>query len=323
MSLRSHRRTITALVTALSLMIGTRPVAAESAFRNGFPADRSFFPIGVWQQWPGRAPSYQAIGINTFVGLYEGPTEEQLAELAKHGMFAIAEQNDIGLASANGGVIKGWIQGDEPDNAQPIGLGIYGPCIAAPEVARRTREMRARDPTRPIMLNFGRGVADENWPGRGACTGDLDYYDAAIAGADILSFDIYPVASDTAHVRGKLEYIARGIASLTTRAAAGQAVWGVIETTSIEARQHVTPAELRAEVWMALIHGASGIVYFVHEWTGGFREDGIFRYPERIGPSTSGMVFLRIHSSATASTFTRSRSRMVEDSRRNNRAEVT
>jgi hypothetical protein len=123
-------------------------------------------------------------------------------------------------------------------------------------------------------------VADEGWPGRGPCTGDLDYYDAAIAGADFLSFDIYPVASDTPHVRGKLEYVARGIANLTTRATSGQAVWAFIETTSIEAQQHATPAELRAEIWMALIHGATGIVYFVHEWTGGFREDGIFRYPD-------------------------------------------
>ena len=33
---------------------------------------------------------------------------------------------------------------------------------------------------------------------------------------------------------------------------------------------------------MAIIHGANGIVYFVHEWTGGFREDGIFRHPDTV-----------------------------------------
>jgi hypothetical protein len=274
------------LVLASSLMIGNRAALADGTFRNGFPADTGFFPIGVWLQSPERAPRYQAMGINTIVGLYEGPTEAQLAELAKHGMFAIAEQNDIALGSVNGAVIKGWMQADEPDNAQPIGNGQYGPCIAVAEVARRSRTMKARDPTRPVLLNFGRGVADESWPGRGACTGDLDYYDAAIAGADILAFDIYPVASDTPHVRGRLEYVARGIANLKRRAAGGQAIWGVIETTAIEARQHVTPAELRAEIWMALIHGATGIVYFVHEWIGGFREDGIFRYPDTVAAVT-------------------------------------
>jgi len=33
---------------------------------------------------------------------------------------------------------------------------------------------------------------------------------------------------------------------------------------------------------MALIHGASGITYFVHEWKPSFREDGVFRYPDTV-----------------------------------------
>src|SRR5262249_12595813 len=45
---------------------------------NGFPKDPSFFPIGVWLQSPTRAMSYKAIGINTYVGLWDGPTENQL-----------------------------------------------------------------------------------------------------------------------------------------------------------------------------------------------------------------------------------------------------
>jgi hypothetical protein len=274
-----HPRIATFVLAAL-LTIGPRALAADGALPNGFPADPDFFPLGVWLQWAGRAPLYQAIGINTIVGQYEGPTEAQLGELAQHGMYAVVEQNDAALASPNDAIIKGWMQGDEPDNAQPVASGQWGPCIPAAEVARRTLAMKARDPTRPVMLNFGRGVADETWPGRGPCTGDVAYYDTAIVGADILTFDIYPVASDTPHVQGRLEYVARGVANLKRRATDKQAVWGVIETTAIQMQQHVTPAELRTEVWMALIHGATGIVYFAHEWTGGFREDGIFRHPE-------------------------------------------
>jgi hypothetical protein len=60
----------------------------------------------------------------------------------------------------------------------------------------------------------------------------------------------------------------------------GQSVWTAIETTALDPARPVKPAEVRAEVWMALIHGARGIVYFVHEWAGGFREDGIFRHPD-------------------------------------------
>jgi hypothetical protein len=147
-------------------------------------------------------------------------------------------------------------------------------------VAARSRKLKARDPSRPVLVNFGQGVAYTSWIGRGTCTGNMAYYDAAVKNADILSFDIYPVASDQMGVEGKLEYVGLGVENLVKRASPGQAVWADIETTKISTPYLVTPEQLRSEVWMALIHGATGIVYFVHEWTDGFREDGIFRHPE-------------------------------------------
>ena len=39
------------------------------------------FPIGVWLQNPANAPRFRAAGINTFVGLWQGPTEAQLDAL--------------------------------------------------------------------------------------------------------------------------------------------------------------------------------------------------------------------------------------------------
>jgi hypothetical protein len=255
------------------------PALAAGPFAAGFPSDPSFFPIGVWLQSPDNAPEYKRIGINTFVGLWEGPTEAQLAVLAKYGMFAVAEQNDVALTSVNRNVIRAWTQPDEPDNSQYWLLG-YGPCIPAVEVSTKSRAIRLRDTTRPIYIGFGRGVADPTWPGRGRCTGDQDYYAAAAIGADILSFDIYPVGSDTPHVKGKLEYVASGVDFLVKRATPQQRVWTTLETTALDPKRPVTPDELRTEVWMALIHGATGIVYFVDEWVGGFREDGVFRHPE-------------------------------------------
>src|SRR6266852_507344 len=94
------------LVAAL-LFVGHSAPVGESQV-NGFPADADFFPIGVWLQSPTRADSYKAIGINTFVGLYEGPTEQQLAALAQKHMFAVVAQNDVGLKSVNRHVIKAW-----------------------------------------------------------------------------------------------------------------------------------------------------------------------------------------------------------------------
>jgi hypothetical protein len=264
-------------ICVAALVAGTSAAAAEK-YPNGLPNNAAFFPIGVWLQSPARAPAYKAIGINTYVNLWQGPTERQLADLARYGMFVIASQNDVALHSPNRAIIKGWLHQDEPDNAQPIGLGLYGTCIPATEVVRRTHEMKARDPTRPVMLNFGQGVANEYWRGRGPCTNDRGYYSIAARDVDILSFDIYPVGSETPQVKGKLEYVARGVARLKNIAAGDQKVWAVIETTALDPGHMVTPAQLRAEVWMAIIHGARGIVYFVHEFLPTFREDGIFRH---------------------------------------------
>ena len=284
--LRFQRMLLSRKIVAAILVLVSPPISAGELQVNGFPVDANFFPIGVWMQSPIRAASYKAIGINTFVGLWEGPTEQQLAALARQDMYVVAEQNDVGLKSVNRHVIKAWMQQDEPDNAQPIGLGLYGTCIAASEVTRRTREIKAADPTRPVMLNFGQGVANEYWQGRGKCNGDYRYYDVAINGADILSYDIYPVGSSTPQVKGKLEYVARGVTNLIKRATAEQSIWMALETTALDPARRPTPAEVRAEVWMALIHGATGILYFVHEFRPQFREDAIFRYPDIVDEVT-------------------------------------
>ncbi|HWY61123.1 MAG TPA: hypothetical protein VNW15_04410 [Rhizomicrobium sp.] len=276
---------LTGITTGICLSIATQGFAVP-VYPNGFPTDPSFFPLGVWLQSPGNAPEFKALGINTYIGLWKGPTEDQLAALAKNNMLVVAGQNDAALTSGNGHVLKGWLHHDEPDNAQPDGKGGYGPCIPAADVAEQSRQFKLRDPSRPVFIDFGQGVAYAGWLGRGNCTGDMAYYDTAKKNADILSFDIYPVASNQAVVQGKLEYVAFGVDNLVKRASPDQSVWADIETTQINSHNLVTPDQLRSEVWMALIHGATGIDYFVHEWTGGFREDGIFRHPEIVDAVT-------------------------------------
>jgi hypothetical protein len=259
---------------------------AEAAYKNGFPTEPGFFPLGVWLQSPRNAAEYKAMGVNTFVGISGGASEKSLAALASEGMFAAATQDSDALDGADNRVVRAWLQADEPDNAQPVAPGRYGPCIPAAEVVRRTRALAARDPTRPVMINFGRGVADPEWNGRGSCKGDMRYYDIAVRGAGIVSFDIYPVGSDTERVKGKLQYVARGVRRLVRAAEPGERVWAVIETTALDPQRPVSPQELRSEVWMALVAGARGIAYFVHEWAGGFREDGIFRHPDVVASAT-------------------------------------
>src|SRR5512145_616320 len=61
-----------------------------AAFKLAKPLDDpSFFPLAVWLQNPSRAAEYKTAGINIYVGLWRGPTEEQLAKLKEHGMYVI------------------------------------------------------------------------------------------------------------------------------------------------------------------------------------------------------------------------------------------
>jgi hypothetical protein len=249
----------------------------------GLPTDAAFFPLAVWLQNPSRAQAYKAIGINTFVGLWQPPTEAELAELTRQGMVVIVEQTKAALHAVNNEVIRAWLHKDEPDNAQSLLGGGYGTCVPADEVVMRTREMKSTDPTRPVFLGFGKGVADPHWTGRGPCTGDLDYYPKAMVGADIIAFDVYPVADASLPIRNRLTYITEGMDRLMSWKAPKQRIWADIETTKIyNAVSRPSPTQIRSEVWMAIIAGASGITYFVHEFADGFREDGIFRHPDAV-----------------------------------------
>ena len=286
---RSPVAMLAAFVVTISLgctyVFGQEPRAKPELrpFPNGLPADPSFFPIAVWLQHPHNAANFAAIGINTFVGLWHPPTADTLAQLQRHGIYLVLEQTQDALALKDSPVIRGWLHIDEPDNAQPDGKGGYGDCVSPEEIVRRYEEMRARDASRPVYLGFGQGVANPGWIGRGTkCTAiaPKTYYQAASRGADIVAFDIYPIAeARQGHVMGKLDLVGRGVRNLKRWAPAGVPVWADIETTHIKnPNRRPSPDEIRNEVWMAIINGAMGINYFVHEWQPSFREDGVFRY---------------------------------------------
>ncbi len=258
---------------------------AYGEWENGPPDDESYFPLAVWLQSPSNAGKYQDIGINTFVGLWQGPTESQLSTLDSADMPVIASQNQVGLDSDNNHVIQAWMHGDEPDNAQwNSTTSSYDPCISPDTLIDDYNEIKANDNTRPVFVNFGQGVANTDWHGRGACTGDTDYYYDATKSADIISYDIYPVTNP--EINGQLEYVAYGVSNLIKWSNGTKIVWNCIETTHVGCTDALpTPEQVNTEIWMSIIAGSRGIIYFVHDTcrTGNpvtFREDGIFRYPE-------------------------------------------
>jgi len=84
----------TTVATAQSVAVAEKPAMP---WTNGPWADSNFFPIAVWLQDPANAERYRKAGINTYVGLWQGPTGEQLAALKKAGLWAICGQNEAGL----------------------------------------------------------------------------------------------------------------------------------------------------------------------------------------------------------------------------------
>jgi hypothetical protein len=226
---------------------------------RGFPTDPSYFPLGVWMQNPENAARFAAVGVNHYVGLWEGPTDEQLANARAAGIPVVCEQAGVWEAQLDNADIQGWLQADGPDNAQELPDGSYGPCIEPAVTQARYADMVLADPSRPVMLLLGRGVATPDWVGRGECTGQSDDYFEYAEGGDILVNYTYPVANQE-----PIELVATGIDKLNTFAGWKKPVIADIEASSINGLPRPTPEQLRAEVWMSLIHGAAGIQYFCH-----------------------------------------------------------
>ncbi|HVY47576.1 MAG TPA: hypothetical protein VHB21_16920, partial [Minicystis sp.] len=169
--------------------------------------------------------------------------------------------------NASNAIIRGWTQQDEPDDAQPDGNGGYGPCVDPSTIVSLYQQWTAADPTRPVFLNFGQGAAYTGWYGRGSCTGHTSDYATYMQGADILSFDIYPMNETDPPVAKDLTYVAKGVDDLRGWAHDQKPVWSWIECTGINGPANApTPDDVRAEVWLAIVHGSMGIGYFVHQF---------------------------------------------------------
>ncbi len=265
----------------------TSPYAGWS---RGIPTDPSFFPIAVWLQGSWHAQELHDLGINIYVGNNAGTdpmVASDLAILKGLGMHAIIGQDSVGLASIDDTTIVGWwMSPDEPDNAQPNGMGGYGPPVDPATMVTEYNMYKAGDATRPAWLGLGQGVAYDGWEGRGSNPPPESSY---VPASDVVSFDIYPYnncGGDTNEqvTCGQFWLNAFGVDRLHQWSNRNQAVWTDVETTVIAAGSSAgpTPTQTISEVWLSLIHEANGICYFIDTWNPTFKEDGIFNDPTMV-----------------------------------------
>ena len=227
-------------------------------------SDAHFFPLAVWLQDQRNAAKYKAIGINVFVAAE--PDDKTLGTLKNLGMYAICEASDNAYKHKDDPTIIAWMHGDEPDNAQDIKVwkseadikkawpespnqtlakwGEYGPPIPPSRIVAEYAEIKKADPTHPVLLNLGQGVAWEGYYGRGYRSGKLQDYPEYMKGCDIASFDIYPVNHDNKAVEGKLEFVAQGVDRLL-KWGGERSAWNCIECTPMGGpERNPTPSQV-------------------------------------------------------------------------------
>lgn len=243
------------------------PDAAPGAlFLNGF------FPIGAFvvpeedmDKWVGR-------GVNTLVSVAidNGNDADVTAwddAAARRGLRTIRRPLSNPDADRSNTHLLAWSHRDEPDMN---GLGSTFIAINQGNYAA----WKQSDPKRPAFVNFGIDVLGAE-PGNvrppwctmrdgNNCNTEEDYRQL-IAAADWVSNDIYPVTGylNDEHRRFDLTLIADQIEKL--RAYSNKPQFCFVETSNQEmfaGSRGVTPAELRAEIWIAIVHGVRGFSYF-------------------------------------------------------------
>lgn len=282
------------------LSIASVALAADGPPRaDNFLSDPNVFPIAVWLQNPSYAAEYKAIGINLYVALWRGPTDEQLGELKRHGLRVICSQNAAGLSHIDDPTIVAWMHRDEPDNAQSLGRGRgYGPPVLPAKVVEDYERMKKADPSRPVLLNMGQGVAWDQYVGRGTRRNHPEDYPEYIKGCDIASFDIYPAVHNHGDVAGKLWFVADGVSRLVKWTEGRKPVWNCIECTHISnPNAKATPAQVKAEVWMSLVRGSRGLIYFCHQFRPTSVEAGLLADKEMT--AAVGAINKQIHELAS------------------------
>ncbi|HBZ71041.1 MAG TPA: hypothetical protein DEP35_15435 [Deltaproteobacteria bacterium] len=204
-------------------------------------------------------------------------------------MQTLAAQNAVALAYNRTlldgrPVVVGWTLPDEPDDE---------PKTPPPQVRALFDRMKLADPTRPILLNLspGPGWDDETWIGQGGLIRPERDYPAYLIASDIAAFDIYPMTSARAAISGDAWRVALGVDRLRQYSPPGRIIWNFIETGNIPDSfctrrwpssrlcwalsgllgsepavpdRRAAPKTIRAEVWMSILHGSWGIIYFIH-----------------------------------------------------------
>jgi hypothetical protein len=241
---------------------------------NSLPTADTFFPISVFNETlheAGDTAKYKALGINGYVGLWNGITPEIAAKLKASGQWAFA-QPEKGQAATYGRELAGYQWFDEADGRNVCGdvggwLAAYctgGDRTTPAAIKAMANAITANDPSRPTFGQYTKPVA----LGQGL---DQTARKAYVDAVDVVSFDYYPVSDPWED--DNLWQQADAVNAVRDLAGRAKPVWAFIETSRLWGdnpigRARPSDAQIQAEVWHAIIGGARGIEYFNHNFSG-------------------------------------------------------
>jgi hypothetical protein len=203
---------------------------------------RLFFPIGLYDVPEEALFDVAAAGFN--VVLNGDTTPSYLSRAAACGLRVVpyirTERMAEDVRNAQGaGPLFAWYLFDEPD--------LNG--MAPEEYRRLSRALRDLDPARPIFLTVLSPRRYEEYAGE----------------CDIFATTVYPVRR-AEEQENNLWPVAWATAA-ACRAARGRPVWSVVQAffAAPTWERNPTPEEARVMAFLALNHGASGVLYFSYK----------------------------------------------------------
>lgn len=245
---------------------GTYVLWDRGAMKTWGSPTRWRFDSGDWQTSPRDARTLEGrrIGSNQTVGWHRyGETDlaagRHVLEIAVQDGRTLGKPDQVGEDILFGAdLFMLTTSRDDPETPFQV-----IPRTPPEEIARRYATKGAADPSRPIYLNLTARFFE---PQRQL---PIEVYQGFCAATDIVGFDHYPIYGWGRPDR--IHEIAQVTAALRDLAGDGKPVWAILETTNgsqwvREDMRPPTPEEIRAEVWMAIINGATGIGYFPHAW---------------------------------------------------------
>jgi hypothetical protein len=243
----------------------------NGALRTTYDPAQSFFQIGMWgTPLHGYEQGYfydwqqlKSAGFNTAWTWYK-PAVQSLQSGWTNDMQVVlmgeASTNDLGIIAGNANLrnrLLGTAWADEPTTQTP--LAQMQAKYNAFQAYRNT--VHSFLPNSPVFVTdapaFGNGATARQW------------WETWANGGDLTSQDNYPIRPDVTSIgRVSPPGIPESVSLATSTLNQQKPVWFIVsayETADPNdsfPQRFATPTQMRAQVYSAIIHGATGIVYF-------------------------------------------------------------